>query len=280
MNKPLRASKAKSIIAVIDDEQKWLKVYKRMFKDSNYLVDTYSDPQTFLNTITEHPDRYVGIICDIKMPKLSGHQVFEEIKNNRETQDVPFLIVSGVLTQEQNLSKIQGTAYVSKLDDELRARIFEELIEVIENWPKVKQYLRSKNVSEERIDFFCQFFINYQKFFNEILRYINAMEEACVASDTKAISEITKQCTDFMDDLHDKNMSIISLLQESSQHTGFMRKMCERGRSSLNMIQNFQLFLAEETTSNEEFQDFLKECRENLEKIVIGTEKGFCLRRY
>jgi len=33
----------KPVIAVIDDEDKWLKVYKRMFRNSNYCLDTYSD---------------------------------------------------------------------------------------------------------------------------------------------------------------------------------------------------------------------------------------------
>jgi len=46
------------------------------------------------------------------------------------------------------------------------------------------------------------------------------------------------------------------------------------------MIQNFQFILSEETTSNEELKDFLKECRESLEKIIIRTEKGYNLTEY
>lgn len=265
-------------IAVIDDEHKWLKVFKRMFRHSEYAVDTYDDPERFLNVIFESPDRYTGIICDIKMPKLNGHQVFEAVKNNSDTQDIPFLIVSGVLTQNQNLCKVQGAVYISKLDDNLRAKVFEELIEVIENWPRIEGYLRYRGVAEDKIKFFCQFFINYQKYFNDILTYVNQMEVACVNGDIEAIDQINYKCFRFLTELQDTCMEMISLIQEGPESTAFIRKVCERGRTSLNMIQSFQLMLTEETSSNEEFKMFLKECQESLEKIIIGTEDGYNLR--
>ena len=146
---PTGKEEAQLRIAVIDDEHQWLKVFKRMFHNSTYLTETYDDPQKFVNTVTANPNRYAGIICDIKMPRMDGHQVYETVKNNRETKHIPFLIVSGVLTQNYNLSRVQGLAYVSKLDDNLRGKVFEELIEVIENWPKVRDYLRSQDEKEK-----------------------------------------------------------------------------------------------------------------------------------
>ncbi|MBU0973282.1 MAG: response regulator [Proteobacteria bacterium] len=268
----------KPVIAVIDDEDQWLKAYKRMFRSSNYSIDTYSDPRVFLDTIEKYPDRFAGILCDINMPILNGHEVFEAVKKNKRTENIPFLIVSGVLTQGQNLSKVQATAYVSKMDVDLRKKIFDELIEVVENWPKVEEYLQGQNVSKKDIDFFCQFFINYQRVFNEILGYVRQMEQACVNSDDHAIAQISKNCMAFMDDIHNKCMGIISLMQESPEKTSFVRKVCARGRSSLNMLQNFQYILSEETLSQNGFQNFLDDCRESLEKIIIGTESGYSLR--
>lgn len=265
-------------IAVIDDELKWLKTYKRIFRNSRYEVDTYSDPQVFLDTVAQHPERYCGIICDIKMPHIDGHQVFEILKNNKATHNIPFLMVSGVLTQGQNLCKVQGLAFVSKLDDNLREKVFDELIEVIENWPKVKQYLHDQNISDEKIDFFCQFFINYHRYFNEILKYVNAMETACVSDDLQAIALLNHQCNRYMENLQSTSMELIGYIQDMPGITSFVRKVCERGRTSLNMVQNFQLMLAEEPTSNQEFRSFLNECRDSLEKIIVGTEKGYNLR--
>ena len=265
-------------IAVIDDEHSWLKVFKRLFRNSNYAVDTYSDPQEFLDTIAKEPNKYCGIICDIKMPHVDGLQVFETLKANKATENVPFLMVSGVLTQDQNLSKVQGIAFISKLDDNLRIKVFQELTEVIENWPKVKDYLKSQKVPEDKIEFFCQFFINYHKYFNDILKYVNRMEQACVKADLNAMRRIKVQCDSYMDYLQKTCMNLISLLQQNPETTGFISKVCERGRTSLNMIQSFQLILGEEASSRQEFQSFLQDCRDNLEKIIVGTEQGYNLR--
>lgn len=268
----------KSTIAVIDDEQRWLKVFKRMFRNSGYEVHTFDDPRQFLETILEHPQQYVGIICDIKMPQMDGHQVFEAIKNNPATQNIPFVIISGVLTQDNNLNKVQGVPYISKLDDDLRSKIFQELIEVIENWPRVRDYLRSQHISDEKIDFFCQFFINYHKYFNEILSFINKMEVACVSADPDAIDRIGAECAAYIAELQATSMELISLIQDGPEATAFVSKLCRRGRTSINMIQTYQLLLAEEPSTNPEFRSFLKECRHSLEKIIVGTEKGYNLR--
>lgn len=268
----------KPLIAVIDDEQRWLKVFKRMFRNSGYEVHTFDDPRQFLETIFEYPQQYAGIICDINMPAMDGHQVFEAVKNNSATENIPFVIISGVLTQDDNISKVQGAPYISKLDDNLRSKIFQELIEVIENWPRVRDYLRSQHISDEKIDFFCQFFINYHKYFNEILSYINKMEVACVSADHEAIHRIGEECAAYIADLQDTCMQLISLMQDGPVTTAFVGKLCRRGRTSINMIQTYQLLLTEEPSTNPEFRSFLSECRLSLEKIIVGTEKGYNLR--
>jgi CheY-like chemotaxis protein len=277
-HRTMASADVKSTIAVIDDEQRWLKVFKRMFRNSGYEIHAFDDPRQFLETILEHPQHYAGIICDIKMPQMDGHQVFEAVKNNPATQNIPFVIISGVLTQDNNLSKVQGVPYISKLDDDLRSKIFQELIEVIENWPRVKDYLRSQHISDEKIDFFCQFFINYHKYFNEILSFINKMEVACVSADPDAIDRIGAQCAAYIAELQETSMELISLMQDGPEATAFVGKLCRRGRTSINMIQTYQLLLAEEPSSNAEFRSFLKECRHSLEKIIVGTEKGYNLR--
>jgi CheY-like chemotaxis protein len=271
-------SGSKPKIAVIDDDRTWLKVFRRLFRNSKYAVDTYSDPRTFLDTITPSPEKYCGIICDIKMPDIDGYEVFEILKSNQETENIPFLMVSGALTQDQNYTRVQGIAHISKLDDNLRAKVFKELIDVIENWPKVKQYLEARHVPAEKIDFFCQFFINYHKYFNDILKYINRMEQACAKSDLIAMTRIKSECETYMQELQVTCMDLIGLIQKDPETNGFINKLCERGRTSLNMIQTFQFILGEEASSSVQFQEFLQDCRYSLEKIIIGTEQGYNLR--
>jgi CheY-like chemotaxis protein len=277
-NQTPNRSGSKPKIAIIDDDQRWLKVFRRLFRNSKYAVDTYSDPQVFLDTITQSPQKYSGIICDIKMPDIDGYQVFDNLKSRPETENIPFLMVSGALTQDQNFTRVQGIAHISKLDDNLRVKVFKELIDVIENWPKVKKYLEAKHVTADKIDFFCQFFINYHKYFNEILKYVNRMEQACVKSDLIAMSRIKSECETYMHDLQTTCMDLIGLIQKDPETNGFIKKLCERGRTSLNMIQTFQFILGEEASSSVQFQTFLHDCRYSLEKIIIGTEQGYNLR--
>ena len=160
----------------------------------------------------------------------------------------------------------------------MRAKVFKELIEVIDNWPIIRDYLSLKNISDDKIEFFCQFFINYNQYFNEILTYVNKMELACVSADQEAIERIGAQCDRYITDLQETCIQLIELIQDIPQTTSFIAKVCERGRTSLNMIQTFQLLLTEETSTNQEFTLFLKDCRDNLEKIIIGTEQGYNLR--
>ena len=180
-------------LAVIDDEDRWLGVFKRMFRDTSYQLETFSDPRNFLSVIGNEPKRFAGIICDIKMPEIDGHQVFKEIKENPETANIPFVMVSGMLTENLNLNRVQGIAHVSKLDDNLRTRIFDELIEIIENWPFLETFLQEKQVDPEDIKFFHQFYVNYHLFFGQILDFVRRMEIACVNSDDKEAIRVPLQ---------------------------------------------------------------------------------------
>ena len=53
---PMTASRT---IAVIDDEHKWLKVFQRMFRNSPYAVDTFDNPQRFVETILAEPGKFL-----------------------------------------------------------------------------------------------------------------------------------------------------------------------------------------------------------------------------
>jgi CheY-like chemotaxis protein len=265
-------------IAVIDDEQRWLKVFKRMFRSSNYAVDTFDDPEAFLAALGSDPRRFAGIICDINMPQMDGHAVLKTVKENPATRNIPFLIVSGALTYGDNLARLRSVACVSKLTDDLRSVVFSELIEVIENWPLVRSHLIRAHIPEEKIEFFREFFINYHHFFGEILTYVNQMETACVRGDREAIVSIRALCDRYMNELQDTCMQLIEIVQEIPAATRFIGKVCERGRNSLNMIQGIQCMLSEEPPSSQAFNTFLIDCRDSLERIVAGTENGYNLR--
>ena len=104
------------------------------------------------------------------------------------------------------------------------------------------------------------------------------MEVACVSADHATIRRISEECATYIADLQSTCMQLISLIQDGPVATAFVSKLCRRSRTSINMIQTYQLLLAEEPSANPEFRSFLGECRQSLEKIIAGTEKGYNLR--
>ena len=263
-------------LAVIDDEDRWLKVFERIFRNTPYQLETYSDPKAFLDVIGRDPARYAGVICDIKMPDISGYQVFDALKGNPATANLPFVLVSGVLTEDHNLCRVQGIAHISKLDDDLRSRIFDELIEIIENWPRLQAYFHKRQVPTEDITFFQQFYVNYHVFFSHILDFVHRMEIACVKADGGEAARIRLRCTDYMEKLDQRCMDMIQLAKDCPYAGHFVAKVCTRAR--LNMLLMFKIQLGDSAPADSGFPALLEECRQSLEKIILGSEQGYNLR--
>jgi CheY-like chemotaxis protein len=265
-------------LAVIDDEDRWLKVFERMFRNTIYELDPFSDPRAFLDTIAHKPKRYSGVICDIKMPQISGYQVFEALKQNPFTADIPFVLVSGALTEDHNLSRAQSIAHISKLDDDMRSKLFDELIEIIENWHQLKDYLYQRRTAVEDITFFQQFYMNYHLFFGRILEFVRRMEAACVKADAGETARIRTSCTGYLEELHQRCMDLINIAKDCPHANHFIAKICTRARTNLNMLLMFKIQLGDVAPAGSEFLTLLEECRQNLEKIISGSEQGYNLR--
>ena len=260
-------------LAVIDDEDRWLKVFEHMFRNTVYELDTYSDPRAFLDTIERKPKRYSGVICDIKMPQISGYQVFDALKENPFTADIPFVLVSGALTEDQNLSRAQGIAHISKLDDDMRSKVFDELIEIIENWHQLRSYLTQRKTAVEDIAFFQQFYVNYHLFFGRILDFVRRVEVACVKADAGEAARIRNACTGYLEELHQRCLDLINIAKDCPHANHFIAKICARARTNLNMLLMFKIQLGEIAPADSEFPALL-----NLEKIIAGSEQGYNLR--
>lgn len=68
-------------IAIIDDEKDLLYVYKRALELQGLKVVTFDDSLQALNELKEHHEKYCMVLVDIRMPKISGYQVVNEIKH-------------------------------------------------------------------------------------------------------------------------------------------------------------------------------------------------------
>ena len=67
-------------IAIIDDEKDLLFVYKKALELQKLKVVTFDDSAVALNELKEHYKKYCMVLVDIRMPKVNGYQLINEIK--------------------------------------------------------------------------------------------------------------------------------------------------------------------------------------------------------
>jgi DNA-binding NtrC family response regulator len=94
-------------ILVIDDERSIRKTIKEILEFEKFLVDTAEDGETGIQMFEEKP--YDCILCDIKLPRMDGHEIFTHI--HHRNADIPVIMISGHGTIETAVELIKNGAY-------------------------------------------------------------------------------------------------------------------------------------------------------------------------
>ncbi len=95
MNHPQQGQKK---ILVVDDEADLTMLCRFALEYHGFNVDTFNDPQEALSNYK--PSHYDLIILDIKMPKMDGFQLYDEIKKKDHKAKVCFLTASELYYEE------------------------------------------------------------------------------------------------------------------------------------------------------------------------------------
>jgi DNA-binding response OmpR family regulator len=112
-------------ILVVDDEPDLTQVSTLALEYHGFKVDSFNDPQEALSKY--RPGLYDLVILDIKMPKMDGFELYQEIKKKDNNANVCFLTAS-----EQYYEEFRKKDYLA-LDRNLFIR------KPIENEELVKQ---------------------------------------------------------------------------------------------------------------------------------------------
>ena len=80
-------------IMVVDDEKDILSIIKRGLESDNvFKVDTFSSGESALQAFESHSEYYYDIILtDIRMPKMSGFELYRRIKERRSSPKIAFI---------------------------------------------------------------------------------------------------------------------------------------------------------------------------------------------
>src|SRR5215216_3290442 len=78
---------------VVDDEKDILSIIKRGLESDNiFKVDTFSSGESALKAFESHSEYYYDIILtDIRMPKMSGFELYRRIKEKRSSTKIDFI---------------------------------------------------------------------------------------------------------------------------------------------------------------------------------------------
>jgi two-component system, OmpR family, response regulator ChvI len=75
-------------ILVVDDEPDNASIFTMGLEDGGFKVDSFTDPSLALSKFKSDHKKYQLLILDIKMPKMNGFELYEEIRkidNNIKT---------------------------------------------------------------------------------------------------------------------------------------------------------------------------------------------------
>ncbi|HZE77170.1 MAG TPA: response regulator [Nitrososphaeraceae archaeon] len=95
MNKTNKTNKR---ILIVDDEPDLTKLCILSLEHYGYKVDAFNDPQEALSNF--RPGSYDLIILDIKMPKMDGFELYQEIKKKDNNVKFCFLTASELYYEE------------------------------------------------------------------------------------------------------------------------------------------------------------------------------------
>jgi DNA-binding response OmpR family regulator len=91
-------------ILIVDDEPDLTQVSTLALEYHGFKVDSFNDPQEALSRYV--PGFYDLIILDVKMPKMSGFELYHEIKKIDNNANVCFLTASELYYEEFRKGKI------------------------------------------------------------------------------------------------------------------------------------------------------------------------------
>ena len=82
-------SKVLQKILIVDDEPDITLSFKMILENNGFKVDSYNDPLEALNSF--EPSSYDLLLLDIRMPKMDGFQLYDELRKKDQAVKVIFI---------------------------------------------------------------------------------------------------------------------------------------------------------------------------------------------
>jgi DNA-binding response OmpR family regulator len=114
-------------IVCVEDEPEMIDLIKLILTRKGYEVHGANGGAKGLELIREQtPDL---VLLDLMMPEMDGWQVYQQLKNDENTKDIPVIVVTA---KAQNIDKVLGLQ-IAKVDDYISKPFsLQELVDRVE----------------------------------------------------------------------------------------------------------------------------------------------------
>lgn len=102
----------KTHILLIDDEKNYLLVLEALLVDAGYTVTCLNDPESALAFLEE--SEVDVVVTDMKMPKISGREVLEQVRKNYPHMPVLIMTAFGTIESAVEVMKFGAFDYITK----------------------------------------------------------------------------------------------------------------------------------------------------------------------
>lgn len=118
-------------VLIIDDEENLRDVYREVFEDKGFEVDTAVDGEDGVGKITAFlPD---VILLDFMMPKMTGMDLLKYVKENPKFKDIKILVTTNIFLDSEDLKRNWGVSSVLIKVNYTPGQIVDEVRRVIDS---------------------------------------------------------------------------------------------------------------------------------------------------
>ena len=123
----------KKKILLIDDDPDFVEAVKVIVENGGYEVKVAYDGQEGLEAVEEQkPDL---IVLDVMMPVMNGHEACAKLKGNKDTADIPVILLTAVADRVTTSTYTHRDMLESEAEDYMPKPVEpKELLELIKNW--------------------------------------------------------------------------------------------------------------------------------------------------